>query len=73
MTVVLGTLPFIATLWLLVVLASAVLEEKGAKIAAALKGESKHPSLRGQAPARLRARTNGIAPMRASVEWRAAA
>ena len=73
MTAVLGTLPFIATLWLLVVLAAAVLEENGAKIVAALKGEPKHPLFRGQAPARLRARTNGVAPMRASVEWRAAA
>ena len=40
MTAVLGTLPFIATLWLLVVLGAAVLEESGAKIAAALKGKS---------------------------------
>ena len=41
MTAVLGTLPFLATLWLLVVLGAAVLEESGAKIAAALKGEPK--------------------------------
>ena len=40
MTAVLGTLPFLATLWLLIVLGAAVLEESGAKIAAALKGES---------------------------------
>jgi hypothetical protein len=73
MTAVLGTLPFIATLWLLVVLAAAVLEQNGAKIVVALKGEPKHPSFRGQAPARPRARTNGVAPMRANVEWRAAA
>lgn len=39
MSAVLGTLPFLATLWLLVVLGAAVLEESGAKIAAALKGE----------------------------------
>lgn len=38
MTAALGTLPFLATLWLLVVLGASVLEESGAKIAAALKG-----------------------------------
>ena len=39
MTAVLGTLPFLATLWLLVVLGAMVLEESGTKIAAALKGK----------------------------------
>ena len=34
-----GTLAFLATLWLLVVVGAAVLEESGAKIAAALKGQ----------------------------------
>jgi len=44
MTAVLGTLPFLATLWLLVVLGAMVLEESGAKIAAALKGKPfRHP------------------------------
>jgi hypothetical protein len=38
MTLALGTLPFLATLWLLMVVGAAVLEESGAKIAAALKG-----------------------------------
>jgi hypothetical protein len=38
MTAALGTLPFLATLWLLVVLGAAVLENSRAKIAAALKG-----------------------------------
>jgi hypothetical protein len=38
MTAALGTLPFLATLWLLMVLGAAALEESGAKIAAALKG-----------------------------------
>ena len=52
MTAVLGTLPFLATLWLLFVLGAAVLEESGAKIAAALKGESmKQPTL-GSRPVR---------------------
>jgi hypothetical protein len=49
MSVVLGTLPFLATLWLLVVLGAAVLEESGAKIAAALKGE---PTRQPAPPAR---------------------
>ena len=42
MIAALGTLAFLATLWLLVVLGAAVLEESGAKIAAALKGKSAH-------------------------------
>ena len=39
MIAALGTLAFLATLWLLVVVGAAVLEESGAKISAALKGE----------------------------------
>jgi hypothetical protein len=39
MSAALGTLPFLATLWLVVVLGARILEESGAKIAAALKGE----------------------------------
>ena len=39
MIAALGTLAFLATLWLLVVLGAAILEESGAKIAAALKGD----------------------------------
>ena len=46
MTAVLGTLPFLATLWLLMVLGAAVLEESGAKIAAALKGNPVQSSSR---------------------------
>ena len=54
MTAALATLPFLATLWLLVVLGSAILEESGAKIAAALRGEAlKQPKL-GSRPARIR-------------------
>jgi hypothetical protein len=46
MSAVLGTLPFLATLWLLVVLGAMVLEESGAKIAAALKGKPpRHPAV----------------------------
>ena len=43
MIAALGTLPFLATLWLLVVLGARTLEESGAKIAAALKGETPPP------------------------------
>ena len=73
MTAALGTLPFLATLWLLVVLGAAILEESGAKIAAALKGHSS--ALRaGQLPAaRTRARAWLRQPMPAHRPWRAAA
>jgi hypothetical protein len=73
MTAVLGTLPFIATLWLLAVLGAAVLEESGAKIAAALKGESSRPLQVDYADVRLGMPSRIEQPIRASVEWRAAA
>jgi hypothetical protein len=72
MTAVLGTLPFIATLWLLVVLGAAVLEESGAKIAAALRGEPVRHSP-SSPPVRNRDRPGRLAPRCANVEWRAAA
>jgi hypothetical protein len=52
MLAALGTLPFLATLWLVTVLGARVLEESGAKIAAALKGE---PQSHGR-PVQLRMR-----------------
>ena len=68
-----GTLAFLATLWLLVVVGAAVLEESGGKIAAALKGKSvAQPSLR-HLPVRLRIRARVRRPMRASARLRAAA
>jgi len=67
-----GTLAFLATLWLLVVVGAAVLEESGAKIAAALKGESARQSV-VLAPARIRARSRLQRPTRARATWRAAA
>jgi hypothetical protein len=72
MTAVLGTLPFIATLWLLAVLGAAFLEESGAKIAAALRGEA---AARGVAerPLRHRPRAQANRAMPGNVEWRAAA
>ena len=42
MIAALGTLVFLATLWLIVVVGAAILEESGAKIAAALKGQPAH-------------------------------
>ena len=51
MIAALGTLAFLATLWLLVVVGAAVLEESGAKIAAALKGKPAHrPPMRRSGP-----------------------
>lgn len=72
MTAALGTLAFLATLWLLVVLGAAVLEESGAKIAAALKGKSREPRSIA-VPARIRQRSRTQPAMRAPVRWRDAA
>jgi predicted deacetylase len=67
----LGTLAFLATLWLLTVVGAAVLEESGARIAAALKGKSAHhPAF---ASIRMRARSRVRRPMRAAPRWRDAA
>ena len=71
MIAALGTLAFLATLWLLVVVGAAVLEESGAKIAAALRGKSIQSPLY-IAPVRLRTRRLQK-PLRASARWRAAA
>jgi hypothetical protein len=67
----LGTLAFLATLWLLVVVGAAVLEESGAKIAAALKGRPAHRPV--PVPLRVRARARLQQPMRAKAWWRAVA
>ena len=72
MTAVLGTLPFLATLWLLVVLGARVLEESGAKIAAALKGKPfRHPVVECRS-LRIRMRPQSAATY-AGPRWRAAA
>ena len=71
MIAALGSLPFLATLWLLVVLGAKVLEESGAKIAAALKGVPQLPA--NDVGVRRRTRNRVRIPMRATVEWRAAA
>ena len=67
----LGTLAFLATLWLLTVVGAMVLEESGAKIAAALKGKpAKRPAF---ASARMRIRSRQRRPMRVAPRWRDAA
>jgi hypothetical protein len=72
MSAAFGTLVFLAAIWLLVVVGAAVLEESGAKIAAALKGK---PASRSFATARVRIRSRARLqqPKRALAEWRAAA
>jgi len=67
----LGTLAFLATLWLLTVLGASVLEESGAKIAAALKGKPAYPQ--SFVPVRMRVRYRVERPIRAKPKWRAAA
>ena len=71
MMAALGTLVFLTTLWLLVVVGAAVLEESGARIAAALKGAPLHR--RVVVPVRVRTRSRLQQPMRAKARWRAAA
>jgi len=72
MMAALGTLTFLATLWLLVVIGAMVLEESGAKIAAALKGKRETPSI-AVMRVRLPTRARSQPAMRAQAEWRAAA
>jgi len=72
MTPALGTLVFLATLWTLVVVGAAILEESGAKIVAALKGQSAHQPRLRVAPMRVRVRWRSRL-MRAEPRWRAAA
>ena len=67
----LGTLAFLATLWLLVVLGASVLEASGARIAAALKGKAVHRQV--TVPVRMRMRPRLQQPMRARPRWRDAA
>ena len=73
MIAALGTLAFLTTFWLLVVVGAAVLEESGAKISAALKGELRLQLSSSMAPMRVRAYSRVQKPIRASARWRAAA
>lgn len=71
MMAALGTLSFLTTLWLIVVVGAAVLEESGAKIVAALNGKPGYRQI--AVPVRVRARARFERPMRAKPRWRAAA
>ena len=71
MIAALGTLSFLVTLWMLVVVGAAVLEHSSAKIAAALKGKPASPQR--FAAVRMRVRSSPRQPMRVKPEWRAAA
>ena len=73
MIAALGTLAFLATLWFLVVVCAAIVEESGAKIAAALKGQSIAGMQRQIAYARFRLRPRFTRPMRGKSRLRAAA
>lgn len=71
----LGTIVFIATIWLVVVAAAAMLDQDGGKIRAALAGRS---WLAGKpefapAPVRISARSRAVRPVRAQPRLRAAA
>lgn len=73
MIAALGTICFLATLWLLVVVGASVLEESGAKIAAALKGERLVQPKTVYIPVRARTRARLVNPVRASAQLRDAA
>ena len=71
MSAALATLTFLGTLWLLVVVGAAILEQNGPKIVAALRGDVvRRPNPNSGRP-RLRPRVQ--LPMHASERWRAAA
>ena len=65
-----GTLAFLTTLWLLMVVGARVLEESGARIAVALKGKATQHMI---VPVRGRTRARLQRPMRATPRLRAAA
>ena len=70
MLAALSTLTFLAVIWLVVAVGAAMLEESGAKIAAALKGGTVQPPVNA---ARVRIRMRARPTRRVNVEWRAAA
>ena len=73
MIAALGTLAFLATLWLIVIVGAAILEDSGAKIAAALKGQTPRSRRYAIAPVRMRTRHAPANVMRGSARWRDAA
>jgi hypothetical protein len=73
MIAALGTLVFLATLWMLVVVGAAVLNASGSRILAALKGQSAVPTVTTR-PVRIRhQRYQPLRPAPVSVRQRAAA
>ena len=73
MIAALGTLVFLATLWMLVVIGAAVLSSSGSRILAALRGQSAAPAVAIR-PVRLRhQRYQPLRPAQVSVRQRAAA
>jgi hypothetical protein len=68
-----GTLVFLATFWLLVVMGAAVLEESGARIAAALKGDPAGEISVRMTGARRHSRARAQRSMSGGPRWRAAA
>jgi hypothetical protein len=73
MLAALGTLPFLAVIWLVVVAGASVLEESGAKIVAALKGEAAAHASANIVQLRARRRVPTPQPTSAAQRWRAAA
>ena len=76
MLIALATLPFLATLWLALVVAARMVEEDGAKILAALRGRSllaEPPVTMRPVVVRMTPRRAARRPMRAEARLRAAA
>jgi hypothetical protein len=73
MIAALGTLVFLGTLWLLVVIGATILEASGDRIAAALKREQVRQPVLSVAPVRVRARMRPARVSRAQPRLRAAA
>ncbi len=65
-----GTLAFLGTLWMLVVVGAAIFEQSGAKIATALRGEPRQPAL---TLVSLSVRPAARQPIRVKAQLRAAA
>ena len=73
MLAALATLVFLTTLWLLVAVGAAVLEQSGGKIVAALKGQLGTSPAMPASYARVRVRSRLPKPMRARPRMRDAA
>ncbi len=72
MIAAIGTLVFLGTLWMLVVVGAALLEQSGSKICAAFQGKPRAPSLT-LVPVRVRPVARQPEPIRVKAQLRAAA